>query len=93
MDLGSQDNQDMILKLLQYLMYVVAGLFAYFGRKAMNDISKLKQDKADITYVDKENLKQEKEFENRLREADKINKIILEDLKYIRERVDNIYTK
>ena len=35
-------------------------------------------------------LQQDRRFDDKLKERDKINKIILEDLKYIRGRVDSI---
>ena len=57
-----------------------------------HDVELQLRDKATKVYVDEQNKRQDDTIEMRLRERDKVNAMILEELKYIRERVDLIPT-
>jgi len=57
------------------------------------DVELQLRNKASKIYVDEQNKRQDDTIEMRLRERDKVNAMILEELKYIRERVDLIPTK
>jgi len=57
------------------------------------DLKKKIDGKADKIYVDDQNKAQDIALEKRLSERDKINAIILEELGYIKRRVDRIPTK
>jgi len=57
------------------------------------DLKKKIDGKADKIYVDDQNKAQDIALDKRLSERDKINTIILEELGYIKRRVDRIPTK
>jgi len=84
MDLGGGNNNiDVIREALQYVVYILVGVFSYFGKKALNDVSELKDKKADKTYVDSEIQKQEAQRKE-------LDQLILVELRYIRRKVDNM---
>lgn len=51
MDLGN--NEDILLKMLQYASYGLVAVFLYFGKKTLNDVAKIKETKADKHEVSK----------------------------------------
>lgn len=64
------------------------------GKSITEEDLKCKIDsKADKAYVDDQNEAQDKAIDQRFSERDKINSIILEELGYIKRRVDKIPTK
>ena len=72
MDIGSSET-DILLKLLQYISYIIVAIFAYFGKKVLNDVSKIKETKADK----KELTKLEDKFEKKYDKLDvKTNEIL-----------------
>ena len=72
MDIGGSET-DVLLKLLQYISYIIVAIFAYFGKKVLNDVSKIKETKADK----KELTKLEDKFEKKYDKLDfKTNEIL-----------------
>ena len=72
MDIGSNET-DVLLKLLQYISYIIVAIFAYFGKKVLNDVSKIKETKADK----QELIKLEDKFEKKYDKLDvKTNEIL-----------------
>ena len=90
-------NKERGLNIIIALIVSFSGVFMAFklNNNAEHD-AELRQSiecRAKKTYVDQQNKAQDESLNKRLQERDKMNTVILEELSYIKHRVDRIPTK